>query len=79
MRVNNFKELEREEIKNLDPAIKKIKSNVNSNLGIFQFIGEMVELFLPKVFTMFIHLSSNKDSVDDKDRKYPNTNDYPNR
>ena len=76
MRVNNFKELEREEIKNLDPTINKIKSNVTSNLGIFQFIGEMVELFLPKVFNMFIHLSSNKDSNDDKDRrKYPNTID----
>lgn len=76
MRVNNFKELEREEIKNLDPAINKIKSNVNSNLGIFQFIGEMVELFLPKVFNMFIHLSSNKEATDDRDRrKYPNTND----
>ena len=75
MRVNNFKELEREEIKNLDPSLSRIKSNVNSNLGIFQFIGEMVELFLPKFFGMFINLAgggSDENINDKKDKKYPN-------
>ena len=76
MSVNNFKELEREEMKNLDPSISKIKSNVNSNLGIFQFIGEMVELFLPKLFNMFVDLTGGKSDItssDKKNNKYPNT------
>ena len=75
MRVNNFKELEREEMKNLDPSISRIKSNVNSNLGIFQLIGEMVELFLPKFFGMFINLAGGGNDENFKikrDKKYPN-------
>ena len=76
MRVNNFKELEREEIRNIDPSIEKIKSNVNSNLGIFQLIGEMVEMFLPRLLNMIVSLtggSSIDDEDDKKPSKYPNT------
>ena len=67
MSVNNFKELEREEMKNLDPSISRIKSNVNSNLGIFQFIGELVELFLPKLFKMFVDLTGGRSDIDPDD------------
>ena len=75
MRVNNFKELEKEEMKNLDPSLKRIKSSVNSNLGIFQFIGDMVEMFLPKLATILVSLTGGSSIDDDKgvrDRKYPN-------
>jgi len=75
MRVNNFKELEREEMKDLDLSIDRIKSNVNSNLGIFQFIGEMVEMFLPRFFNMIINLAGSPTVEDENDRKkskYPN-------
>lgn len=75
MRVNNFKELEKEEMKNLDPSLKRIKSSVNSNLGIFQFIGDMVEMFLPKLAKILVNLTGGSSIEDDKgvrDRKYPN-------
>jgi hypothetical protein len=75
MRVNNFKELEKEEMKNLDPSLKRIKSSVNSNLGIFQFIGDMVEMFLPKLANILVSLTGGSSIDDDKgfkDRKYPN-------
>ncbi|NNF33324.1 MAG: hypothetical protein HKN68_04410 [Saprospiraceae bacterium] len=75
MRVNNFKELEKEEMKNLDPSLKRIKSSVNSNLGIFQFIGDMVEMFLPKLASILVNLTGGSSINDDKgmrDKKYPN-------
>ena len=75
MRVNNFKELEKEEIKNLDSSVNRIKSNVNSNLGIFQFIGDMFEMFLPKLASILVSLTGGS-TVDDpkreRDSKYPN-------
>lgn len=75
MRVNNFKELEKEEMKNIDPSLKRIKSSVNTNLGIFQFIGDMVEMFLPKLASILVNLTGGSSIDDDKgirDRKYPN-------
>ncbi len=75
MRVNNFKELEKEEMKNLDPSVNRIKSRVNSNLGIFQFIGEMFEMFLPKLASILVSLtggSSIEDPKRNKDKRYPN-------
>ena len=75
MSINNFKELEKEEMKNLDSSVNRIKSNVNSNLGIFQFIGDMFEMFLPKLASILVGLTGGStidDSRRNRDKKYPN-------
>ncbi len=71
MRKNNFKELEKERMEEAGSALHKIKSNVNSNLGVFQFIGEMIELFLPRVLQLFTQ-------GDENGERFPK-NKYPNR
>ncbi len=76
MRINNFKELERQEMQKLDPAVNRIKSNVNSNLGMFHFIGNITELFLPKIFGLFLSMFGGNDDTDTTEfpkNKYPNT------
>lgn len=76
MRINNFKELERQEMQKLDPAVNRIKSNVNSNLGMFQFIGNITDLFLPKIFGLFLTMFGGDEDAKHSEfpkNKYPNT------
>ncbi len=70
MRKNNFKELEKQRMEEAGNALDKIKSNVNSNLGVFHFIGEMIELFLPRVLQLFTQGTNNTERF--PSNKYPN-------
>ena len=57
MSVNNFKELEKlqeKEYNNLNPDVR---TNLVSSMGLFRFIGDIFDLFIPKVMDMFIKIS----------------------
>ncbi len=74
MRTNNFKELEKQEIKNLDNAVGRVKSNVKRNLNMFSFIGDMAELFIPKIFGLLLNMMGRKDKTEQFPRdRYSNT------
>lgn len=84
---NSFKELENEEqAKFSEQSEQKIRHSLESNVGLFHFIGEIVDLYLPKIFGMFIKMSgggpsptdekNNPNRSSDNERpKYPNTID----
>lgn len=84
---NSFKDLEdQESAKFTEQSEQKIRHNLESNVGLFHFLGEIVELYLPKIFGMFIKMSgggpspsdnkNNANRSSDNDRpKYPNTID----
>ena len=72
MRINNFKKLEKLEVENLDQPIARIKNNVTGSLGLFRLIGDMIELFLPKIFGTFVSMSKPK-KPNDSNNRYPNT------
>ncbi len=77
MSVNNFKELEKEQIEKFDSSRKKqVKNNIDSSLGVFQFIGDIFGLYIPKVMGIFVRMSggSNRSQIDnsEKSKKYPN-------
>lgn len=70
---NNFQELERQEMEQRTvPA--KIKNGVDAQVGFFQFIGSLFELYLPKMVDLFVHkMSSDSDNAPNKAQKrYPN-------
>lgn len=71
--VNNFKELEKENIMKYNSPNKKVISNINSSLNTFQFIGHMVDLF----FTKFIGatIGGHRQDKKEKPSDYPNTKD----
>lgn len=82
MPANSFKELEKLNEDKFRGREDRLKSNINHSVGIFQFIGDLVELYLPKVFSLFSRMSgggpSNADHTSDEERpKYPNTIDKP--
>lgn len=53
--MNNFQKLMEEEEQNLGiQGQNNIHSNVWGTLGIFRFIGEIVDVYLPKVFDLLV-------------------------
>lgn len=84
---NSFKELQKEETDKFSNASQqKIRNNLDSNVGLFHFFGEIVELYLPKIFGLFVKMSGGGPSAADENidpnrltdnerPKYPNTLD----
>jgi len=84
---NSFKELEdQESAKFSEQSEQKIRHSLESNVGLFHFLGEIVDLYLPKIFGLFVRMSGGgpapTNDVDDASRssdndrpKYPNTID----
>lgn len=72
--LNNFKELEKMEIAQAKYKDQYVKSNINSSVNTFKFVGNMVEHFVPRVVDLFIHMTGG-DFIKLKSRKskYPNT------
>ncbi len=70
MEINNFKELERQEIAELGKPPETIRQKIAHNIGLFRFIGDLVELYLPNAGKSIIGMTtgdSKKEPV-----KYPN-------
>ena len=63
MSINNFKRLEEEEEvgRGHSPLPPRVGRNVRGNIGLIEFIGNIVELYLPKVFEMFSSISGAPD------------------
>lgn len=72
--LNNFKELEKMEIAQAKYKNQNIKSNINSSVNTFKFVGNIVEHFVPKVIDLFVNMTGG-DATKLKNRKpkYPNT------
>jgi hypothetical protein len=70
---NSFKELEKIEMENVTAPLDKIKSNVNHSLGVFQFAGEITQLFIPKIVELLFSIFGGDDTRKaDPNSKYPN-------
>jgi hypothetical protein len=70
MRINNFKELEKEIVADRDHRIEKIKNDINGTRSMFQFIGDLVELYFPRMVESVIS-GRGVTSLNQKP-KYPN-------
>ena len=73
---NSFKELERLELEGRNVPLNKIQNNITSNLGLFKFMGDIMELFFPRMVDLIVRLTggSVNPKVDSgsKPSKYPN-------
>lgn len=55
MQINNFKKLQEEEEQiYLERHEKKVRAGLLSSLGVFRFVGQVVDMYLPKVFDLLI-------------------------
>jgi len=63
MRTNNFHKLLDEEMRGTPPLPPQIKNNVQGNMRLFQFVGKMIELYLPRAIdTLVSVLSGSSDN-----------------
>lgn len=70
MEINNFKELERQEIAELGKPPEAIEKKISHNMGLFRFLGDLVELYLPNAGKSIIGMTTGESKV--SPTKYPN-------
>lgn len=51
---NNFKLLEQEDEERYKPTIDQIKSDLNGSMDLFRFIGQIIEIYVPRFFDMMV-------------------------
>jgi len=78
MKPNNFQELERQEMEQRTVP-HKIKAGIDSQVGFFQFIGSIFELYLPKMVDLFVHRMSNEITPKSNDSGLNGKSKYPNQ
>ncbi|MBK7409654.1 MAG: hypothetical protein IPL49_03920 [Saprospirales bacterium] len=60
--MNNFKNLIEEEMRDVPPLPPQIKNNVQGNMGFFRFLGNTIELYLPRVLDAVVASLSGSSS-----------------
>ena len=60
MARNSFKELERLELDHASGPAPQIRENMENNIGLMSYVGKIVELFIPKVFQVFITMAGGR-------------------
>ncbi len=66
MSTNNFKKLEEEEEKQFPHAPPQIENNLMGNMRMTHFVGDVVELYLPRIFEMILSFFGNNQEVEKK-------------
>ena len=65
MLVNNFKDLPPDNKHRLDPfKQREIQQGVWKSLSVFKYVGQIVEVFLPKLVDMFVIAAGGSDLKD---------------
>jgi len=72
---NNFKQLEEEMLKEQPHAPLHIGRNVDGNIKVFQMVGDMIELYMPRVFEMLVSLVGGE--PEGRPRPSKDNEDYP--
>ena len=67
--MNNFKNLEEILSKDKDFTIQKVRNNLVHTRGVFSFIGDLVEMFLPRLAEVITGMAGG--SEDGSKKKYP--------
>lgn len=77
MKPNNWKALEEEQEEIFRDKGDMVQENINHSVSLVKMIGNLFELYLPKVFNVFTSMSGGSPSEDEpiekKNPKYPNT------
>ena len=55
MQINNFKRLQEEEERIYQERHERnVRSNLLHSLGVMRFVGQVVDMYLPKIFELFV-------------------------
>lgn len=68
--MNNFQLLEKEMAQGKEQRFTKIRKDLNETRGLFQMIGDLVDLFFPKLIDTFVAMSGPSVKTESQS-KYP--------
>ena len=71
MSRNNFEELEELLTKDRDQSLEKVQNNLLGTRSVFGFLGDLIELFIPRIMDVFVQITSADQSEPDSASKYP--------
>ena len=71
--MNNFQEIFDEEDGDdrNNQALRQIQTNVFKTLNVYRFVGQIVEVYLPKVISMFVIASGGTDDDQNRGNRRP--------
>ncbi len=75
MKDNNFKRLLREDMQRFNEVPDDIESNIRGSVGMFQYISQVVELYLPGIFDIFLRFMGKEDDKNDQHTMTPKERD----
>jgi len=61
MGQNNFKELEKILIEGRQDTNDTVKKNINSNINLFSFVSNLIDLYIPKMGKVFTSFDNSKE------------------
>ena len=67
-RNNSFKLLEKHHIKQFENSALKVKNRLNQTLGKIELIGDITEVFIPKMLNAVLYFIDNFMSSDESKR-----------
>jgi hypothetical protein len=70
MEINNFKLLEQQLMDQKEAQLTRVQNKINVDRSLFQSIGDMVELYFPKILEVFIKMTGGNE-MKSPDSKYP--------
>lgn len=69
--MNNFKELEKEQLKTYEHKTSKVKKSVDNTISTFSFLGNVIDLYFTRMFNVMVDLTNtdqdNSNSTDEDD------------
>ena len=71
MSRNNFEELEELLTKDRNQSLEKVQNNLLGTRNVFGFLGDLIELFIPRIMDVFVQITSTDQSDSDNNSKYP--------
>jgi hypothetical protein len=74
---NNFQRLQEEELTTYPQPPARIKEDINHSQNMFQLVGNVIDLFIPKLFQMIASMlggggSTVDEAPENKPPRYPN-------
>ncbi len=61
--MNNFEKFEEDLVNKFGDPPNKVKKEIDGSVGFFRIIGNIVELFIPKMMDLFINMSGGSREV----------------
>lgn len=68
---NNFEKIEEDLIAKHGEPPTKVKHNIDESFSFVRMIGNIIELFMPKVLDIFVNLAGGEKDKSGNDQKKP--------